>query len=121
MTDRALAHHHAAQRRVADHEARVDRELALELAEVLAEAAPVPGHAGLEALDRYTRRRRPIAAEEILAQADRNRSRMQERDPEKRRQMLGELQRTAEDPVRAREYLLRSSMIEGLRRAERQT
>ena len=76
--------------------------------------------AGLEALDRYTRRRRPVAAEEILAQADRNRSRMQERDPDKRREMLAELQRTASDPVRAREYLLRSSMIEGLRRAERQ-
>lgn len=77
------------------------------------------GH-GLDALDRYTRRRRPIAAEEILAQADRNRARMQERDPDKRREMLTQLQRTAADPVRAREYLLRSSMIEGLRRAERQ-
>ena len=31
-------------------------------------------------LDRYTRRRRPIAEQEVLAQADRNRARMQERD-----------------------------------------
>jgi 2-polyprenyl-6-methoxyphenol hydroxylase-like FAD-dependent oxidoreductase len=77
--------------------------------------------ADLAELDRYTRQRRPIAAEEILAQADRNRSRMQERDPAKRRQMLQDLQRTADDPVLARAHLLRSSMIEGLRRAAQQT
>lgn len=76
--------------------------------------------AGLEELDRYTRQRRPIAAEEILVQADRNRSRMQERDPARRQQMLEELQHTASDPVLARAYLLRSSMIEGLRRAAAQ-
>jgi 3-(3-hydroxy-phenyl)propionate hydroxylase len=76
--------------------------------------------AGLEELDRYTRQRRPIAAEEILVQADRNRSRMQERDPARRQQMLEELQHTASDPVLARTYLLRSSMIEGLRRAAAQ-
>jgi 2-polyprenyl-6-methoxyphenol hydroxylase-like FAD-dependent oxidoreductase len=77
--------------------------------------------AGLDELDRYTRQRRPIAAEEILVQADRNRSRMQERDPTRRQQMLADLQRTASDPALARAYLLRSSMIEGLRRAAMQT
>lgn len=68
-------------------------------------------------LDRYTRRRRPIAEQEVLAQADRNRARMQERDDAKRRDMLAALQKTAADPVAARDYLLRSSMITGLRRA----
>ncbi len=68
-------------------------------------------------LDRYTRRRRPIAEAEILTQADRNRARMQERDPDKRRAALAELQAVAADPVRAREHLLRTSMIAGLRRA----
>jgi 3-(3-hydroxy-phenyl)propionate hydroxylase len=68
-------------------------------------------------LDRYTRRRRPIAEQEILIQADRNRARMQERDPAKRRAMLTELQCIAADPKRAREHLLRTSMIAGLRRA----
>ncbi|MEO8751126.1 MAG: FAD-dependent monooxygenase [Casimicrobiaceae bacterium] len=72
---------------------------------------------GLEELDRYERQRRPVAADEILAQADHNRSRMQERDIAKRRASLEELQRTAANPVRAREHLLRSSMIDGLRRA----
>jgi 3-(3-hydroxy-phenyl)propionate hydroxylase len=75
--------------------------------------------AELDRLDRYTRQRRPVAAEEILEQADQNRSRMQERDPLRRRAMLEQLQRTASDPALARAYLLRSSMIEGLRRAAR--
>lgn len=85
-------------------------ELVATLAEVL-EGAP------MDRLDRYTRRRRPIAEAEILTQADRNRARMQERDPSRRREMLTALQRIADDPVAAREHLLRSSMIAGLRRA----
>jgi 3-(3-hydroxy-phenyl)propionate hydroxylase len=43
---------------------------------------------------------------------------MQERDPAKRRETLANLQAIAADPVRAREYLLKSSMISGLRQAE---
>jgi 2-polyprenyl-6-methoxyphenol hydroxylase-like FAD-dependent oxidoreductase len=77
--------------------------------------------ADLEILDRYTRQRRPVAAEEILVQADRNRARMQERDPAKRRALLTEMQRIASDPELARPFLLRSSMIEGLRRASAQS
>jgi 3-(3-hydroxy-phenyl)propionate hydroxylase len=68
-------------------------------------------------LGRYTRRRRPVAEREIIAQADRNRARMRETDPARRAEMLAELQRTAGDPARAREHLLRSSMISGLRAA----
>ncbi len=73
--------------------------------------------AALDGLDRYTRRRRPIAEQEILSQADRNRARMQERDPAKRRESLEALQRTVADPDAARQHLLRSSMIAGLRKA----
>lgn len=87
---------------------------AFELVETL--AAVLDG-APIEMLDRYTRRRRPIAEQEVLAQADRNRARMQERDTDRRREMLTALQKTASDPVAAREHLLRSSMIAGLRRA----
>jgi 3-(3-hydroxy-phenyl)propionate hydroxylase len=68
-------------------------------------------------LDRYGRQRRPIAEEEIIAQAHRNRSRMQERDPERRSAMLRDLRRTIDDPAKLKDYLLKSSMIEGLRRA----
>lgn len=87
---------------------------AVELVETLAE---VWNGADERLLDRYTRRRRPVAEAEILGQSDRNRARMQERDIAKRRAMLAELQGIADDPVRARDYLLRSSMISGLRQA----
>jgi 2-polyprenyl-6-methoxyphenol hydroxylase-like FAD-dependent oxidoreductase len=68
-------------------------------------------------LQRYERQRRPIAEEEIIQQAHRNRTRMQERDPARRRAMLEDLQRTIDDPKKLKAYLLKSSMIEGLRRA----
>jgi 3-(3-hydroxy-phenyl)propionate hydroxylase len=70
------------------------------------------------ALDRYATVRRRIAEEDILAQADRNRARMQERDPERRRELFLALQRTASDTALAKAHLLKTSMIEGLRRAE---
>jgi len=69
-------------------------------------------------LDLYERQRRPVALEQILAQSGRNRARMQERDPEKRRAALRELQAIVADPERALKHLMRTSMIEGLRQAE---
>ena len=77
----------------------------------------VLGGADDRLLDLYVRQRRPVAVEHIIAQADRNRRRMRETDPERRRLMLRELQRTAGDPEGARKYLLESAMINGLRRA----
>jgi 3-(3-hydroxy-phenyl)propionate hydroxylase len=88
---------------------------AMELAATL---APVwRGEAEPALLDRYTRRRHPVAEREIIAQADRNRARMRETDPARRAEMLADLQRIAGDPAAAREHLLRSSMIGGLRAA----
>jgi 2-polyprenyl-6-methoxyphenol hydroxylase-like FAD-dependent oxidoreductase len=72
---------------------------------------------GDDLLDRYDRQRRPVAQDEILAQADRNRARMREKDPARRRAMLAELQAIAADEDRLKAYLRRSSMIEGLARA----
>ncbi len=69
-------------------------------------------------LDGYERQRRPIAEEDIVGQADANRARMNTTDPDERRAHLAELRRIAADPAEARAFLLRSSMIEGLRRAE---
>ncbi|MCC5869297.1 MAG: FAD-dependent monooxygenase [Gammaproteobacteria bacterium] len=69
-------------------------------------------------LDLYSRQRQPIAKEEILGQAHRNRTRMLEPDEDERTRTLRDLQATVADPVRARDYLLRSSMITGLRKAE---
>ena len=80
-------------------------------------AAVLQGQSDASVLDRYERQRRPIAEEEIIQQAHRNRTRMQERDPARRRAMLDDLKRTIDDPARLKAYLLKSSMIEGLRRA----
>lgn len=69
-------------------------------------------------LDRYERQRRPIALDDIVTQADENRARMNTTDPAERAQHLRNLQEIAADPDRARAFLRRSSMIEGLERAE---
>ena len=69
-------------------------------------------------LDRYTRQRKPIALENVQAQAERNRQLLNERDPKVRLKRFREMQDTANDPEKARPFLLRSSMIEGLRRSE---
>jgi len=69
-------------------------------------------------LETYEARRRPIARDDIVAQADKNRARMNTTNEAERHAYLQSLQETAADPVKSREFLLRSSMIEGLRRAE---
>jgi 3-(3-hydroxy-phenyl)propionate hydroxylase len=86
-------------------------ELASALIAVLKDGAPD------SRLDLYDSRRRPIARDEILAQADKNRARMRERDPERRRELLRELQAITSDRERMRAYLSKSSMLDGLRRA----
>jgi 3-(3-hydroxy-phenyl)propionate hydroxylase len=74
-------------------------------------------NAPLARLDAYDRTRRPVAAEQILVQADRNRARMRERDPAARREILAGLQAITADRERLKAYLMKSSMIEGLRMA----
>ena len=48
----------------------------------------------------------------------RNKRMMEERDPAVQRQRLHEMIAIAADPARAREHMLNTSMISGLRRAE---
>jgi 3-(3-hydroxy-phenyl)propionate hydroxylase len=86
-------------------------ELASALVDVLRHGASE------DRLDLYDRRRRPIARDDILAQADRNRARMRERDPQRRLATLRDLQAITRDRERLREFLRRSSMLEGLARA----
>ncbi len=69
--------------------------------------------------DLYTKQRQPVAVESVQAQADRNRKLLNERDPEVRLARFKEIQSTANSPDKAREFLLRSSMIESLERAAR--
>ncbi|MDA1117656.1 MAG: FAD-dependent monooxygenase [Proteobacteria bacterium] len=80
-------------------------------------AAVIQGRAPEELLDAYQRQRRPIAQAEILSQADRNRARMREKDPAKRRAIMDDLQAITRDRDRLKAHVMKSSMIEGLRRA----
>ncbi len=68
-------------------------------------------------LDKYTRQRRPVAETAILQQADRNRKRMGQKDLTARARALADLQAMTADPAKARDYLLKSSMIAGLQMA----
>jgi 3-(3-hydroxy-phenyl)propionate hydroxylase len=86
---------------------------AFELANAI--AAAFAGSAD-HALDLYERRRKPVVAEDIIGQADANRARMAETGKEARLAELGRLQAMAADPTRCRVFLLKSSMIEGLRK-----
>ncbi|MCY4665229.1 MAG: FAD-dependent monooxygenase [Acidimicrobiaceae bacterium] len=74
--------------------------------------------AGDEVLDRYVRQRRHVAVAHVQAIAIRNKKLMAETDPATRRRNRDELRRAAEDPVLAREYLLRASLISSVREAE---
>jgi 3-(3-hydroxy-phenyl)propionate hydroxylase len=69
-------------------------------------------------LGRYERQRRKIAIDTVQAQALRNRTVMNERDPAKRKAFHDDLKATADDPARHRDYVLRSSMIKSLRDVE---
>ncbi|HKF73137.1 MAG TPA: FAD-dependent monooxygenase [Stellaceae bacterium] len=75
------------------------------------------GEAEESLLDRYVRQRRHANIEFVQAQSIRNKELLQERDPAVRAERLAELRRTAADRTRAREFLLRSSMIASVLRA----
>jgi len=80
--------------------------------------ATVLGDDGSERLlDLYSLQRRTVSIEYVQAQSINNKKQLEARDPEQRKKNFEELASTAADPVRAREYLLRSSMISMQRRA----
>ncbi len=66
----------------------------------------------------YDKQRRSVTHEFVQQQTMANKKRLEARDPETRKRNLAELAETAADPVRAREFLLRTSMIAMQRRAE---
>jgi 3-(3-hydroxy-phenyl)propionate hydroxylase len=73
------------------------------------------GQAGDSALDDYAEHRRRIAIESVQAWTHQNATAISQSDPQARRLQQQELRETAADPVRARRYLLRTSMIDMLR------
>jgi 3-(3-hydroxy-phenyl)propionate hydroxylase len=72
-----------------------------------------------DTLDRYARQRRHVALQHTQAETIRNKRVLAEKDPAVRRKNHDQLRRTAEDPKLARAFLLRTSLIESLREAER--
>ena len=89
--------------------------LSEKLAQVMVEGAPD------ELLDLYSRQRRTVAVEFVQEQSIANKKRLEARDPEARRRNLGELREIAADPARARQFLLRTSMLASQRRVAAMT
>ena len=71
------------------------------------------------ALDRYVRQRRHVATEHVQTATIANKRNMEQRDPQLRRKYRDEMRRTGEDPVLAKQFLMRTSLIECLRDAAR--
>ena len=82
------------------------------LIRVLLDAAPE------RLLDLYDLQRRTVAIEFVQGQSIANKKRLEARDAQTRAGNLDDLRRTAADPERARQFLLRTSMIASQRRAE---
>jgi 3-(3-hydroxy-phenyl)propionate hydroxylase len=75
------------------------------------------GEADDSLLDRYARQRRAANIEFVQAQSIRNKQLLEERDPALRAKRFDDLRRIASDKARAKDYLIRSSMIWSIRRA----
>jgi 3-(3-hydroxy-phenyl)propionate hydroxylase len=86
----------------------------VELAERLARYC---GGGGEDELDLYDRRRRPLNIEFVQSQTVNNKKRLEEKDPAVRAANFEQLRRTAADPARHRQFLLRTSLIESVRKA----
>jgi 3-(3-hydroxy-phenyl)propionate hydroxylase len=69
--------------------------------------------------DRYTRRRKSAAVEDVHATSDANYKRHREKDPVKRRELLRDLQAVAADRDRHRAFLLDNSLLNSWRRSSR--
>jgi 3-(3-hydroxy-phenyl)propionate hydroxylase len=74
--------------------------------------------APLRTLERYSRQRRKVALDVVQQTALRNRAILNTRDPEARRVYYDDLRRIVADPVRHRDYVMRTSMIQSLRDSE---
>ena len=90
--------------------------LAISLGQALARV--VKGEEGDEALERYNRQRQQANVAYVQELSVRNKKNLEEKDPAQRAQRMQELRAVCADPVKAREYLLNSSMINSIHRAQ---
>lgn len=89
---------------------------AMQLAEQL--AAAVLGQRPDSDLDRYDAIRRPMNIEFVQQQTIANKKRLEEKDPAAREANFDNLRRTAADPVAHRAFLMRTSLLESVRRKD---
>jgi 3-(3-hydroxy-phenyl)propionate hydroxylase len=74
--------------------------------------------APLDTLARYSRQRRKVALDVVQQTALRNRAILNTREPAARRAWYDELRGIVDDPVKHRDYVMRTSMIQSLRDVE---
>jgi 3-(3-hydroxy-phenyl)propionate hydroxylase len=88
---------------------------ALNLADKLSRV--LRGEAGDDLLDLYGRQRRHIAVTHVQGMTIRNKQLMAERDPKVRQERHDELRRSADGRGKARDFLLRASLLQSVRDA----
>ena len=76
------------------------------------------GEVDAELLDIYDIERRTFAVEFVQEQSIQNKKRLEAKNPESRAAFLENLRETATNPERARQFMLKSSMIEAMRGIE---
>jgi 3-(3-hydroxy-phenyl)propionate hydroxylase len=76
------------------------------------------GEASLDLLDLYDLQRRKACIDTVQSQSIRNRRMMAETDPEARAAYHDDMRAVVADPVRHRQFMLQSSMIQSLRDSE---
>jgi 3-(3-hydroxy-phenyl)propionate hydroxylase len=81
----------------------------------------VLGGAGDGLLDLYDRQRRHVANAFLQAMTIQNKRILEEKDARKREERMNEMREIAADPAKARTFLLRTAMFEGLWAAEKVT
>jgi 3-(3-hydroxy-phenyl)propionate hydroxylase len=81
----------------------------------------VLGGAPDDLLDLYDRQRRYVANAFLQAMTIQNKRVLEEKNPIKRGERLEEMRSTAADPAKARDFLMRTSMFEGLKSASQIT
>jgi 3-(3-hydroxy-phenyl)propionate hydroxylase len=76
------------------------------------------GEAGHDVLELYSRQRRTVAQEVVQKNSIRNKELMEERDPAVRRRNHEALREISLDRQKSREFLMETSMLSSIRRAE---
>jgi len=89
---------------------------AMEVADMLSNVSR--GTEDAAVFDRYDRRRRALNIEFVQQQTIANKKRLEERDETARQAALDELRATVDDPVRHKQFLMRSSLLDSVRKSK---